>query len=164
MFHTQDGAALLRRLSLSKQQIEEQQMPNNDSLQQIVKDSGGITGFAKMIVAKPSIGGHLSEHEFVGLIESHAKQDSSTFVKVFTADTEEALLLRKAHSIVKGHGLNTEPQAVANTAYVELLKLAATERKRSPELSMAQAFDKIYGASENAPLVLRERAESRPRA
>lgn len=54
LLYNRDGAALLNRLSTSKQQTTEGDMPRNDLLQEVVKAAGGLIAFAKNIVVKPS--------------------------------------------------------------------------------------------------------------
>jgi hypothetical protein len=56
------------------------------------------------------------------------------------------------------HGSSNEP-----TAYGELLAKAEEYRAAHPELSIAQAFEKVFTASANRELAKRERVESAPR-
>ncbi len=43
----------------------------------------------------------MSEAEFTALVTDHARRTGSSFVKLFTADDEDGLALRKAHEVIK---------------------------------------------------------------
>jgi hypothetical protein len=174
LLHNRDGAALLLRMSTSKQQTEGD-MPRTESLQDVVKAAGGLIAFAKNIVIKPSSGRYVSEPEFVKLVTDHAKAIGTTFVKLFTSDDEDGLALRQACEVIKAaQFVITAPTFVgggeANAAadqglraYEQLVALANEQRKRAPFMSFAQAYTKVYEDPENASLAQQERAASRSR-
>jgi hypothetical protein len=57
----------------------------------------------------------------------------------------------------------SDPAPNTDTAYAELMHKAEQYRSAHPDLSIAQAFEKIYTARDNIELAKRERVESAPR-
>jgi hypothetical protein len=99
------------------------------------------------------------------------------FARVFE-DKNYAALAAQAHSrpqpttiyampgsAAPGRGAYTKADPVPNadSAYGELMRKAEEYRSAHPELSVAQAFDKIFTDRANVELAKRERIESAPR-
>jgi hypothetical protein len=134
----------------------------------------------------------LSEHDLVSLVDTYARANDSSFVKMFTAQDETGLALRKAVDIAKnaqfvsrtstlskqaegmpGRATLTPrvtggraARAVDNptTALEALQRLVDEQRKQFPALSESQAWQRVYEHPDNAALAARERAENRPTA
>jgi hypothetical protein len=116
----------------------------------------------------------ITEHEFTDLIGKHdprpGESAAQTFSRHFTAQTPDGAALRKAHAVVKASHAeqmfgSTFPAHVKadrseGTAYNELQAKAAELRKARPELSEAQAFERVYSDRSNIELAKRERQES----
>lgn len=137
----------------------------------------GAPAVAKAIVEGGIPG--LSEHEFTKLVHDHAQRDrrsgesaDQAFARCFGADTDEGRTIRQAHQMTKRfpNTLLTAPVQVggvgdlSDDALAQLQRLAEEQRRRSPTLTIEQAFAQVYGAQENAELVARERLQNRPRA
>jgi hypothetical protein len=94
------------------------------------------------------------------------------FARIFE-DKNYALLAAQAHQRPGPTTVYAMPKAAAytksdpvpntDTAYAELMLKAEAYRSAHPELSIAQAFEKIYTARANVELAKRERVESAPR-
>jgi hypothetical protein len=169
LMHTARGAALVRRLHHQKRlQEKEQTMTTTraQDLQRLAKDFGPVK-LAKHLIENGPFG--LSEHEFTAMVESYAKANGTTFVKLFEAPDSDGLAIRKATQLLKRHPVaEAAPRAAAGTvfgsAYDELVAKAEALRKREPSLTREQAFCRVFEAPENVAIVKRERAESRPHA
>jgi hypothetical protein len=96
------------------------------------------------------------------------------FARVFE-DSKYAVLAAQAHSrpapttiyrppASQGTAYTkSDPVPNTDTAYGELMAKAEEYRSAHPELSIAQAFEKVYAAPANRELAKRERMESAPR-
>jgi hypothetical protein len=160
----------------SKTEKELSTMNRTQELRDIAK--GGIIAVAKAMTDENRSFG-ITEHEFVELATEDAqkrfpdKSPAAAFAKLFTDGGVDSLILRKAHAVVKAShaeqmfGPTFPAVAKANrskgTAYNELLAKAEELRNAHPELSISQAFEKIYTARNNVELAKRERIESAPR-
>lgn len=176
LLHSKHGRALFR---LHKN--EEPTMSRTEQqLQSLAKDFG-VVKIAKFIVSEGNgeNGMAFSEAEFTKMVHTHAQADrrsgetpDQAFARCFGADTAEGVALRKAHAIIKNFPATmvTKPVQVggtgdiSNDALAQLNKLAEEQRRRSPELTIEQAFARVYAAQENVDLVARERLQNRPRA
>ena len=138
-------------------------MSRTEGLRSIAKDFS-IAKVAKMIVMENDAHG-LTEHELTQLAsEEFAKQKlpgerpNSTFARLY--NTPENVELRKAFMIAKNTPaplMSIEPIQVGGTdaldvndakkAYDQLTALAEEQRRRSPELSVAQAFARAFEAN-----------------
>jgi hypothetical protein len=97
----------------------------------------------------------MSENELSSLIEQYALADrrdgeteAQAFSRVFSANSSEGMLFRKAVSLCKLVGPTPFPGdddgSDAERAYKKLTKLGDRERARDPSLSEAQAFAKVF--------------------
>jgi hypothetical protein len=117
----------------------------------------------------------IDEHEFTKLVTEHAQREhpgltpEQAFVKVFTAQTEQGALLRKAHAVTKDL-MSLEPVFVggedardvnsATKAYEQLMRMAEDQRARAPWKSISQAFADVFQDAKNAELAAK--AHRRP--
>ena len=146
----------------------------SETWQTLAKDFG-IVAVAKHIVENGA--GSLNEHEFTALVTSHAQREhpditpEQAFVKVFTAQTEEGKLLRKAHAVTKDL-MSLEPVFVggsdardvdgAQKAYSQLMNMAEEQRARAPWKTVAQLFSELMQDPKNVELAAK--AHQRPTA
>jgi hypothetical protein len=167
LMHTARGAELMRRLS--KQRKEQTTMTYNRSeeLMSIAKQYGPVA-VAKHIIDN---GASISEHEFTAMVDAYAKSKGTTFVKLYTANDDDGLAIRRATQILKGFPVATQVGGAAardvddpKDALRQLEELAEKLRAQFPELSKAQAFSKVYTDPKNAALVRAEREANRPRS
>jgi hypothetical protein len=165
LLHTRDGLMLIQRTlgkRLNKRK-ETQPMSRNEELASIAKRHG-VPAVAKHIIDNGPSG--ISEHELVAMVEAQAKASGTSFAKMFTANDDDGLLLRKAVGACKTFA--TAPahkQAVGSSgALAALEEKAAALRKAHPEMTREQSFAKIYTDPSNVGLVAWERQENRPRA
>ncbi len=104
-----------------------------------------------------------------------AKSSAKAFARVFSANDETGLTLRKAHAVIKNTTLMPiMPVSVGATeatdvndpedALAQLQALAERLRASMPQLSKAQAFSKVYTDPNNAALAAAERQQNRPTA
>jgi hypothetical protein len=159
-------------------------MTRSDIIKSLAKDFGAVK-IAKSIIADGNgpNGVALSEADFTEIIKSSATEDrrsgetpEQAFARCFSADTADGLSIRKAHQIIKNFPamMRTEPMQVGGAAALavddpvdalaQLQKLAEEQRRRSPTLTIEQAFAHVYSAPENASLAAAERSQNRPRA
>jgi len=131
---------------------------------------------AKQIVSDGKSYG-IDEHEFTKLVTAHAQREhpdmtpEQAFVKVFTAQTEEGALLRKAHVVTKDL-MSLEPVFVggddardvngAQKAYEQLMRMAEEQRARAPWKTVAQLFSELMQDPKNVELAAK--AHQRPTA
>ena len=157
LLHHKDGAALLRRLHKSED------TPNMATPEQKLSDlvkRAGITAVAAQIV-KADSAFSIDEHELTKLTIEHAKRehpqltDAQAFAKVYSAQDEGGIILRKAFSVVRSATPAADVHSEA--AYREL---QAIGKRDSPELSSHQQFAKAFEAHPE----LATRAHRRPSA
>jgi hypothetical protein len=143
---------------------------NMDSLDKIAKDNG-VVAIAKAIADENRAYG-ITEEEFVQFATEDAvkkfpdKTPDAAFTRMFTDGGSDGLVLRRAHAVVRAEQLYGPTYAKADrseSAYNELMAKAEEYRNAHPELSISQAFEKIYTAPANVALAKRERVESAPR-
>jgi hypothetical protein len=139
-------------------------------LHDIVKTSGIVAVAKAMIDADRSFG--LTETEFVEFATEDAVRKfpdelpDRAFTRMFTDNGADGLAIRRAHAVVRGEQLGLTAKAAdrgSNSAYGELMSKAEEYRNAHPELSISQAFEKIYTDRANVELAKRERIESAPR-
>jgi hypothetical protein len=174
-----------------KKSNQEESSMTHDSWQNIAKDHG-VIAVAKFIVEDGAHG--LGEHEFTKLVTEHAQRAhpglsaAAAFEKLFTAQTEEGMLLRQACAACKAWpapisieptmeggsdafptvtrrpgssgGRKTSPEDGLGTAYEQLTRLA--EQQRRDGETAAAAFMRVYTDPANASLAEAERAQNRP--
>jgi hypothetical protein len=131
----------------------------------------------------------LAEHDLVALIDSYAKKHGTSFAKLFEAQDDTGLALRKAVTIARdaqflsrtskaagmpgratltprSSGFPGKPaqQNVNNpkSALAALQELVDAQRAANPALSESEAWLRVYEHPDNRELALRERAENRP--
>lgn len=131
----------------------------------------------------------ISEHELTTLISEHAQRTGTTFAKLFEAQDEQGVTLRKAivaardaqflsrtTTMSKAEGMpgraTLAPRVTGGraaqrvddprSALEELQKLVDAQRAANPALSESAAWLSVYTDPKNAELAARERAENRP--
>jgi hypothetical protein len=149
------------------------------SMSDVVKKHG-IVAFCRS-VEKGNV--HVSEHELTKLISDQAEREGSTFSKLFCAQNEQGIALRKAidaannaqwleKTSTMSKAATLEPRFVGGadaravnnpkSALAQLKALVDQQRATNPTLSEAGAFAAVYTDPKNADLAARERAENRP--
>jgi hypothetical protein len=176
LLHKPGGRALLASLHKAiKQTKKESTMTRTEALRDIAK--GSIIAVAKAMTDENRSFG-ITEHEFTELATEHAerlfpdKTREGAFAKLFCDNGADSVVLRKAYSLVKAltptmvGGPDQMHEAVDNTesseAYRQLEAMAAKMRSASPELSAAQAFERVFTDKRNAGLAAK--AHVRPSA
>jgi hypothetical protein len=166
---------------------EEQTMKSHAQLMSDVVKQYGITAFCKSVENGDV---RVSEHALCKLIEEAAKRENTSFSKLFEAQDERGIVLRKAimaardaqflsrtstlskadpgmpgrarltPSVVGGRAA----RAVDNpkTALAALQELVDAQRAANPALSESEAWLRVYEHPDNRELALRERDENRP--
>jgi hypothetical protein len=137
----------------------------------------GVATIAKVILEEPDkYAKAITEEEFVKMLTEEARafqrQDESlgqTFSRMFQAQTDEGLLLRRAHQAISKANRPAMPTAApvnksADTAYDALVVKANKLREFDPSLSFAQAFNKVFTNPVNQDLANQERRENRPQS
>lgn len=146
-----------------------------ETFEQMCK-SMGIERIAKAVVERGYFTA-ISEEEFTEAVTDFAvKRDAragesraQAFSRVFCANDETGVTLRKACAIIKNAPMMVlvEPVQVDKAtadpedALAALNKLAEDEARRNPALSTSQAFAKVY--QDNPQLAAAERRQSRAR-
>jgi hypothetical protein len=128
-----------------------------------------MSAVTKHIIDKGSTA--VTEHEFTAMLTEHARlnkrageSDASAFSRIFSSDLE----IRKAHAITKNFPqlLDLQPTQVggkdatdvnndSSKAYEQLQTMAEELRRRSPTLTVAQAFARTFEDPENRELAAR---------
>jgi hypothetical protein len=165
------------------QQKDQTTMKTHSELLSDVVKKYGVVALCKS-VEKGDV--NVSEHELTKLISEHAERNGTSFAKLFEANTEEGVTLRKAITAardanwVKAGTLATsgskltpatlQPNVVnisidetnnPRKALKAIQDLVAEQRRRAPDLTEAGAWDAVYSNPKNATAVAAERAESR---
>jgi hypothetical protein len=126
----------------------------------------------------------ISEHDLVAMVDNYAKAHSTTFAKLYEAQDDTGLAIRKAVDIAKhaGFGVSSPylkaatlaPKQVGGadarsvddprSALDQINDLIAEQRRQHPELELsdAQWFARVYSDPANRDIAKRERAENRP--
>jgi len=121
-------------------------MTRDETLRSMVKRHDGVVGLCKYIDATGTA--TVSEHELVALATDEAKRehpglsDAQAFTKAFTGPSGEPL--RQAIETIKLAQPGIDGGRAERAAYRLLEKLADDERRRSPNLSSAQAFARVF--------------------
>jgi hypothetical protein len=177
LLHSPSGRELFR---LHKN--EEVIMSKSELVKSLAKDYGAVQIAKHIIAAGNGPNGHaLTEEEFTKIIKDYAmgerRSDESpdqAFARCFSASTPDGLAIRQAHAIVKNFPavMVTEPTQVGGAAATavdnpvdalsQLRNLAEEQRRRSPEMSIDQAFAYVYSDPANRDLAAKERQQNRP--
>jgi hypothetical protein len=149
-------------------------MTRTDQLLALAKRQG-VASIAKVILEDPDkYAKALSEKEFVDMLMTEAIAYQKTgesldqaFSKLFQAQTDDGLLLRKAHAAIKqanfpGVTVESTVSKNASSAYDQLVEKAEKLRRLEPGLSSDQAFAKVFTDPRNINLAEQERRENRP--
>jgi hypothetical protein len=167
----------------------ENNMKSHSELMSDVVKKYGIVAFCKSVEQGDV---RVSEHDLTKLIDEQAKRENTSFVKLFEAQDERGIVLRKAIAAARdaqflsrtttvskaAAGMpgraTIEPrvtggraaQAIDNpkTALEELQSLVDQQRAQNPALSESEAWLRVYEHPDNRALALREREENRPTA
>jgi hypothetical protein len=134
----------------------------------------GIASIAKVVLEDEQYAKAITEKEFVDMLMECAKEYQRTgesvgqsFSRMFSADTPEALLLRKAHAAVRQANFPKVVTALpvsksAGSAYDQIVAKANRLRELEPGLSFDQAFAKVFTDPANVNLTTEERRQNRP--
>jgi len=182
LLHTARGRSLAQHMTST---TKGHPMDRNAELQAIAKEFG-VARLAKLLVAENNAHS-ITEHELTKLIDDEAQKTrkagerpATAFARFYSAP--ENLELRKAVQISKGTSdspypyprlLDVQPTFVGgkdatdvnndgSKAYEQLVAMAEELRQRSPTLTPAQAFERIF--TEQANSALAARAHRRPAA
>jgi hypothetical protein len=142
----------------------------------------GIAAFCKSVELGDV---RVSEFELTKLIGEHAARTGTTFSKLFEAQNEQGVTLRKAIAAARDAGWleKTSTMSKAATlaprvtggraaqnvnapkaALAALQELVDQQRAANPALPESQAWSRVYQDPANQTLAARERAENRPTA
>jgi hypothetical protein len=172
--------------SAAPQQRNKQMRSHPELMSDVVKKYG-IVRFCKSVEQGDV---RVSEHELTKLIDEQAKRENTSFVKLFEAQDERGIVLRKAIAAARdqqwlektttmskaAEGMpgratiqprvvgGAAAQAVDNpkSALAELQALVDEQRAQNPALSESMAWQRVYEHPSNADLARREREENRP--
>ena len=182
LLHDPHGRAMaqMHKQQMSKQQKEIPAMPDN-TFSAVIKNHG-VVAFSKAVADSGRCDGAVTEQEFTAAVTDYAKARAlpgetpdAAFARVFTANDDVGLTLRKACAIIKNTTLmpimpvSVGGDAATNVndpedALAQLQALAERMRASSPALSKAQAFAKVFQDPANAALAAAERRQNRPSA
>jgi hypothetical protein len=177
------------QLERAERAMKGDNMQTHSELMSAVVKQYGITAFCKS-VANGDV--RVSEHRLTELISEHCARTGVSFSKLFEANTDEGVTLRKAIAAARdaqflsrtatlskqaegmpGRATLTPrvtggraARAVDNpkSALDELQSLVDAQRAQNPALSESAAWLSVYTDPKNADLAARERAENRPTA
>ena len=133
-----------------------------------IAKGGGILAIAKTLVSENRSYG-ITEEEFVSFATEDAvkkfpgEMPDRAFSRMFTDGGSDGLTIRRAHALIRAeqlYGPTVKANRSEGAAYNELLAKAAELRKARPELSEAQAFERVYSDRSNIELAKRERQEA----
>jgi hypothetical protein len=175
LLHTARGAAMLRRLRKQQEDFTAMSTTPEQKLSDIVKRVG-ITALAKAIVDEDSAFS-IDEHQLTALTIEAAKRDNpdlsdaQAFAKVFTAQDEGGVILRKAFHVVKTAGaapyFDLKPMFVSGEDALDvddpakaIAQLTAIGRQKWPTAPEAEAFERAFTDPANAKLAAK--AHRRP--
>jgi hypothetical protein len=98
LLHSAQGNSLILRTTRKR---KEATVPHDRAteLTKIVK-SVGLESFAKSVAVDTDLAVKLSEAEFTDIVTKIAKERGTTFVKLFAAEDELGISLRKAHAAI----------------------------------------------------------------
>jgi hypothetical protein len=148
---------------------------HSEFVRDVVKQYG-ITALCKSMVQDQKSYG-LDESLFTALVVEAAKRDApageteaQSFTRLFTAPTEEGVLLRKAHALAKETTwLDLQPQVISGGDWRDeddreqaMKQLAEIGRRMAPTATPAKQFDLAFSDPTNVALA--QRAHVRPTA
>jgi hypothetical protein len=168
VLHSATGQALLARMHKAAETAKEQPMTHEN----ILKDYGAVK-ICKHIVAEGKTG--YDEHTLVSALTRYASEQFNlpgdrAFAKLY--ESEESV--RRACNIAKSMpvtptmvgGVDATHEAIdsteSSTAYEQLTRMAEKMREASPELSAAQAFDRVFTDKRNASLAAKAHVRPSP--
>jgi hypothetical protein len=172
LMNSRNGSATLHRLrgAIGKALVQkEKPMDRMETLETFVKSCDGNMLTIAKAITDGTVEATLTEAEFTKLATEAAlraypgERPDQAFAKYF----EGHEVVRRAHAIVKGV-LIIKPVSIGDegnddddeNALEQLQTLAEAQRARSPELTKAQAFSKVYLDPANRALVRRERQQA----
>jgi hypothetical protein len=185
LLHTARGRALslhLRKRAERQQQTKRKESPMTaeniqETLRAEVAKRGSLVALAKTMVKENRDYG-ISEFAFSEMVGDYARANkragetsAGAFARIFSADSDEGLAIRRAHALTKA-GFPQPTQAVVTPmsggreqpALEQLNGLTRKMMAARPELSEARAFELVYTDPANIELAKRERMENRPSA
>ena len=177
LLHTARGQALLRRMHKQHEDQPTMSTTPEQKLSDLVKRAG-ITAIAAQIVKSDSAFS-IDEHELTRLTIEHAKRehpqltDAQAFAKVYSAQDEGGVILRKAFNVVKAAGaapyFDLKPQFVGGEDALDvddpskaIAQLRELGRQKWPTESEERQFLNAFTDPANAELA--RRAYRRPAA
>jgi hypothetical protein len=188
LHYSTDGQSLVKGLTQDTPSLAT--MRRDLALKTFVK-THGVRAVCKHLLENDEAASAFTEEEFFQILMDDARKSQrpgesvgSAFSRVFSADTADGLLLRKAHAKVKeancpslsvnkahlpsptqvGGKDATDVNTDGSKAYQQLAAMAEQLRASSPYMTFAQAFARVYSQPENAELAEAERRANRPRA
>jgi hypothetical protein len=172
-----DDASLAQHLSSTTKSEKETTVDFMTGMTEVAKADAGMITIARNVVDRGET--KLTEHQFTELLMAHAKvhktaneSDAAAFSQIFSAQSEDGILLRKACAVCKNtaapmmlvepvqSGGNDVSAADQAQAYAKLVDLAKALQEKSAGLSEAQAFSKAFEANPT----LAAKAHQRPSA
>jgi hypothetical protein len=166
LLHDRKGQALVHRM---REHVKrEDTTMTADNLVAVAKDYG-MRAIAKRIVEKGDSMG-VDEATFTAMLNVDAERFRRTgesvaqsFSRMFSDDSAEGRTLREAYALTKVATLDVEPTFVGGAdardvnndrsrAFQRLTSMAEELRRRSPTLSSAQAFARVFEDPGNAEL------------
>jgi len=172
LLHSQHGRALAQHLaSVTKTSIhEDEPMSRSENFRDVAKRYG-VHAIAKLMIAENDAQG-INEHELTQMIHDEAQKTRKSgespeqaFARLY--NSAEAIDLRKAVQITKVWPMTmlvepsvtevgrTDVKTDAQEAYQKLQAMADEQRRRSPTLTPAQAFERVFTDRSNAELATR---------
>jgi hypothetical protein len=174
--HALDRLDSLRERHGYQKSAKEQPMTSHTEFVRDVVKQYGITALCKSMVQDQKSYG-LDESSFTALVVDFAKRDApageteaQSFTRLFTAPTEEGVLLRKAHALAKETTwLDLQPMVISGGDMRDdddreqaLKQLAEIGRRMAPTATPEKQFDLAFSDPKNAALA--SRAHVRPSA
>jgi hypothetical protein len=166
VLHSATGQALLARMRKAAEIAKDTTM-STESLEGILKDFGPVR-LCKTIVERQR--SPVGEHELVMSLSQHVGGDVA-FSKLYASEES----VRRACAIAKEAmpfmptmvgGVAPTHEAIDNTeqseAYAQLVRMAEKMRAASPELSAAQAFERVFSDKRNASLAAKAHVRPSP--
>jgi hypothetical protein len=185
LHYSADGQSLVKGLTQSQPTLPARR---EEALHTFAAQHGA-RAICKHILEDAEAAFAFSEEEFTDILLQEARKHQrsgesvgTAFSRMFSADTADALLMRKAHAKVKesncpsltvGKAHIPPPTQVGgkdatsindpSAAYGQLAAMAERLRALSPWLTFHQAFARVYSDPNNSALAEAERSHNRPR-
>ena len=176
----ENGSGSVDQLERAERALKmENTMQTHSEMLSAVAKKYGVHALAKS-VAQGDVS--CSEHELTKLIDEQAKREGTTFVKLYESPGPEGVTLRKAIMAARdaaflkaGTLMPIAPTQVGGAAardvdadkegdaYQQLVAMAEKMRAASPEMTLAQAFERTYSSPEYKELAELERRQARSR-